>query len=1510
MGTNIEREIVQMVLDAKGFQSGVQTSIKQIEDLKKSFDFTQAQQTFGELERGSHISFSPLAQSLDSINSKLSILGVAAATVVSRITNAVIDGAKRIANVILLEPIKMGLEEYETQLNAVQTILANTARDGTTLETVNAALDDLNLYADRTIYNFTQMTDSIGRFTAAGVDLDTSVASIKGIANVAAISGSNAHQASTAMYQLSQAIASGTIRLQDWMSVENAGMGGQVFQDALIETARVHGVAIDTILEEAGSFRYSLQEQWLTADIMTETLTKFTGDLTAAQLESMGYTEDQIVGIMKMAETANDAATKIKTLTQLKDTMQEAMQSGWAQTWRIVFGDFEEAKVFWGEVAEIFGGLIEGSANARNRLLEMWSAAGGRDAGIAGVLNVIKAVINVMQAMGEAFRDIFPPTTATTLLLMTRAFKAFSERLLEASQNTGPLKSVVRGIAAAIDILRLAAVAVLRPILSMVQGLSPAAGSFVDTAASIGDAIVAFREFVIESDLFNNIVAVVIEQIGLFAQKVRELVDRFLELGVIQDISKWLEGLERDDFIKVWEGFLKVLQAIATPFVAVALGAKELYLWLSKLDIVQKISDSFRSISWDGIKTGFKNIADSIAEFIDGIKNSDLVEKFNNLIATFDGRRFRQWAEDAKESFGWLTGLMDKLNGQMTTMETTTADVGTNMGDISEKIGEGLGKIIDWLTEASKNIDYSAIFEMINTGLLAGVVIALKKLAGGWNLNEALEGVFGERSVIGGAISGALDGLQSTLKTYQNNIKADTLKQIAIAIALLAASLALITFLDTAKLGAATLAIAGLVATLFGASGAIGKLNPQDAITASIAIGGLALALVVVSVALAKLSKIPSDNIETTLAALTAGLVGLVVSVKGLGTTDTSGALSTIALLFGVATALKMLTGTVEAFGQMQPGVLAQGLKAIAMSMGLLVTSLVTITKFSESQLFAASMAVVNMAASLLLLKQAVTAFGQVPIDILTQGLLAVGAVMLGFAVVTRIISPNSMVGAAIALGIMSGALLIMVKGIKAFGAMDWDTLIRGLVGLGGAIAILVVAANLMRTALPGAAAILVMSFAVSVLSDALIGLASLSWEGLGIALAGMAGAFVVLGLAGVLLVPIVPVLMALGAAVLLLGLGAGALGLGLLAASAGLVMLAGAGTAVSAAVGVIGTAIIKLLPALGSAIAEGMANFLTTVANYTPQIVEAMKKIVLGMIQGVADLIPAIVATVYDMLTEILETIADRLPDLIQAGFDILLAFLQGIADNIAEVVKTGLDIITAIMEGIEEGIPDLIDQAFSTLLTFLNAIADAIEEYMPQILAAGVRIGTAIIEGLATGLMDGVLTIGEVIKDLVEQAIAWFKSLWGIESPSKVTYQMGEQIMTGLGNGLRDYGHVATNALTTIARNVQNGTNSLLTGLRDGVNDSMDFNPVITPVLDLTQVDQGVGSLQNSLRGTSIAANVTADQTAGTRVAGQTQTGLNGTTYIQNNYSPKALDPADIYRQTKTLVARLATP
>ena len=403
MSREVDQRVVEMQFNNAQFERNTKQSLSTIEKLKAALKFDDVGDSFSGITKAAkNVNLEPVSDGANEVYYRFKALDVVAGTVLSNIVTKAFAAGTALAKALTIDPMKSGLAEYETQINSVQTILANTQKEGTNLAQVNAALDELNRYADMTIYNFTEMTRNIGTFTAAGVKLDTSVQAIKGIANLAAISGSTSQQASTAMYQLSQALAAGTVKLMDWNSVVNAGMGGQVFQDALKETARVHGVAIDEMIAKEGSFRETLQHGWLTASILTETLAKFTGDLSEEELRAIGYTEEQIDAIIKMGETANDAATKVKTFAQLIDTLKEAVQSGWTQSWEYIIGDFEEAKELWTEISDRLQTVISQSAEARNALLQ-----GGLQSGLnqfidQGITDYSDLLTDMLAKVGKA----------------------------------------------------------------------------------------------------------------------------------------------------------------------------------------------------------------------------------------------------------------------------------------------------------------------------------------------------------------------------------------------------------------------------------------------------------------------------------------------------------------------------------------------------------------------------------------------------------------------------------------------------------------------------------------------------------------------------------------------------------------------------------------------------------------------------------------------------------------------------------------------------------------------------------------------------------------------------------------------------------------------------------------------------------------------------------------------------------------------------------------------------
>lgn len=381
MSTVVDQRVVEMRFDNRHFEKNTAATMSTLDKLKQKLNFGGVSKGLEQIDTKSVTSnMTGLGRAVDTVSARFSALQVMGVTALANITNSAVNAGKRIVSALTIDPIKTGFQEYETQINATQTILANVSQKGKTLDDVNAALEELNTYADKTIYNFTEMTKNIGLFTNAGIGLDESVASIKGFSNAAAMAGADSTRTSQAMYQLSQAMSAGVVKLLDWRSLSTANIAGERFQDTIKITAKAHGIAVDEMIAKEGNLQNTLHTGWLTADLMAEALNHYTlstEEMTEAEIEanraklkSIGYTDEQIDKLFQLGTEATNAATKVKTFTQLWDVMKESAQSGWAQTWKIIIGDFEEAKALLTPLSEFFTGIIGRISDARNNLLD------------------------------------------------------------------------------------------------------------------------------------------------------------------------------------------------------------------------------------------------------------------------------------------------------------------------------------------------------------------------------------------------------------------------------------------------------------------------------------------------------------------------------------------------------------------------------------------------------------------------------------------------------------------------------------------------------------------------------------------------------------------------------------------------------------------------------------------------------------------------------------------------------------------------------------------------------------------------------------------------------------------------------------------------------------------------------------------------------------------------------------------------------------------------------------
>ena len=1338
----IESEVVALDFDARLFRSGIEGALKDLQRMKKELHFEDSIRGFSDLTKASRgVNFRDMGGAIEAISNKLSVLGVIGATIVSNITTSVLKATKDFLYNSVLNPLIGGMGEFELQMNSIQTILANTASKGTDLADVTAALDELNEYADRTIYNFGAMTDSIGKFTTAGVALDVSVAAIKGISNLAAVSGATSQQASNAMYQLSQAISTGVVKLQDWNSVVNAGLGGEIFQNALMETARVHNVAVDQMVEDNGSFRASLQEGWLSSDILLETLSKFTGDLTEAQLTSLGYTEEQIKGIMELGEMANDAATKVKTYTQLRDTMQEALESGWALSWRLIIGDFEQARDFFTNISGVFDDLISTSADSRNSILYTWNALGGRTALLDTVNSALGTLLSYSANIKEAIRDIFPATTGNQLYDFTLLVQRFVEGFKLGSVESEQFKDGVRGVAAAVDIVILAFKAFTAPLVDFVKSLLPAGDGILSFVSTTGNMVVNLRDVIKETDFFGGVVSQLGEKLTLVVTYLKGLVSAFLDLEIVQDVISYFKNLTRAEVDKLFERVTEQIQAA---------------------------------------RVAFFTIIGILKEFKDRILDLDVVQKFIDYIQSFDGSKIKNLFSGLGAGFLTFESITTGLENALDGIFNLVRKLSPIFFSIGTAVSTSLGTVFDEVTENARNFDFVGLLRVINTGLVTAILGSLASLTRGGGFLKNLIGD-SDMSLLESAEE-VFDGLLGTLNAWQNTLKADTLLKIAGAIGLVTLSVVALSYIDKAKLTGALSAITVMMLELFGGAGVLSVINLKNVTKTSIALLGLSTSLLFLALAVKALGSMDGQEISKGLIAIGIGLAELIIAVRALGAGSSRGLIKAAVGLGVLSLSLVAFALAVKAFSLLSLDELGRGLVGVAGGL----TAFIAFTKLVDSrQVLASAIGVGIFAGALYVLSMSLADIGQLSWDQIAKGLAGIGGSLLIIIAAIHTLPPN-MIVQAVGLGIVAGALVLLADSVGQMGGMSWDEIGRGLAVLGGSLLILTIALYAMTGTIAGAAALTVVSVGLLALAEALKKMGSMSWDEILRALVALAGAFVVIGLAGLVLTPLVPTLIGLGAAMLLVGLGAAALGAGVFLVSIGLTALAASAAAIAAGLTLVAGAVIGLIPAIVHALGVAIIEFLTVLAEGAPLLFEAAKKLILGLLDAIVEIAPQIFEAAFTLVMGLLQTIADHLPDFLETGFEIIKALQKGLADNIQEIVEGGIDIVVNFIKGISEKLPDVIDAAFGLILSFIEGLTAGVEEYMPQIIAATTDLALAFVEGFINGVIGGYENVKAAVIELGQGAVNALKEVLGIQSPARVTDEAGQNTWMGFVNGL----------------------------------------------------------------------------------------------------------------------------
>lgn len=1048
----------------------------------------------------SRFSLKEASSEVDGFRLKLDAMSVVGMAAISRLTNAAINfGQKAFHGMI--EGITDGFHEYETQLNAIQTIYANTSINGTSMTQITRALDTLNTYADKTIYNFTQMTHNIGMFTAAGVGLQDSVSAIQGIANWAAMCGSNAAQANTAMYQLSQSLATGSLKLQDWNSVVNAGMGGKQLQDALLRTA-VHLKAIDWkyAASAAKDFRQSLQDGWATTEVVSETFKQLTMDVSdygkaVAGLVQQGYTQQEAETIVKLAQNSQEAATKVKTFTQLIDTLREAVGSGWTESWGIVLGDLDEAKDLYSGISDALGAMIANSAKRRNDFLRAGMSSGYKQLVQDGIADT-----EVFTNSLTKFGDVALKSSGKTVAGLIKQYGSFEKSMHSGWVTADVLKQAVAETTATVngyDLAKRTELGITNDQIKAMNALNDGLQKGTISAEAYVKKMqrLSGRENIITgfANIANDLKAVFTTISNAWHSVVKPMSN-----------GNWLYSLT--------VGFRKFTEAL-TP-------SKETLLAISRVTkvvahafvILRAVVVTVAKIFGTGLRIAFKALGvvlTGIVAIINTIgtciNRLTATSAWHNVVGTWTASIgiLKTIAHELRTDIeGIFGGICDIINGSFNALPGIMDKAITNMGGIfgkfksaGDKCGNAFGSGLESMNTRTKKsmdaigrgmaafhasmitlgqkvkafgsavgrvfgkIDFFTIFERILQLLKGGVLTLIL-----WNINKFIIGLNkkGEelkKNTFVEAIKSVLDSVASSFKDFVKQFRVTALLVIAGAIKMLADALVELANIPVKKLAPALGAMGMITTILVAAAGVLAYMSKlqmkvgkhgRDSMFDFSAINKCAIGFAALGFAVGQIAKgvgsLKGMNVAEIGAGF-AGVAGVIVAMAGaslalakvnpaaianIGKLLTSMGGSIVILGIG----LYIVSKAVASFGKMSLGQIVQGFIGFTTALVLLSGAIISVNliKFNRRKLYTMAHDILVISIAMIPLAMAIRMLGSMSWESLAKG--------LG--------------GMTVALGVIGG-VMIAVNRLSGFGTANGD-----LVKIGGQLMLIALAINML----------------------------------------------------------------------------------------------------------------------------------------------------------------------------------------------------------------------------------------------------------------------------------------------------------------------------------------------------------------------------------------------------------------------------------------------------------------
>ena len=1049
MSDTIDQRVVEMRLDNSNFEKNAQTSMDTTEKLKKSLDFNGTANSLNEVGKAaSNLNFSGVASAVDSINNKMSLLGVFS----KRIMENVADGAFQMGKSLLtsisgINDASAGLEKFGQKSSAVGTMMIAT---GKSIDEVGEVLEDLNWFTDETSYSFTDMADTMGKFAASGEkDLTKLESTVKGIATWAAASGANASTASRVMSQLSQAYGSSVIKLQDWRSVESANMATQTVMNKLIAEG---GDAAQAAVAKYGSFRDSLQAGWLTTDKFNAVMADYSEGINQANYENGEFTK----GTTAFSESVFRAAQEARTFQDVLNALKDAVQSGWMHTFDILIGNKEEAARFFTGLANMLITVADAFTELRNSMAQAFVDADGRNSALSVLVNIMNGLYRILTPIADAFKEVFPTNFGTVLAGATKSFADFTKNI----QLTAPQMETLKEVFVAIFSVLKGGLSVIKAILKL---LSPLGKVLISVAKAVG-----------------NLLQVVIYEIG---QAIKALVQsKQLQqvLGIVLSTLKTFGAVALGVVVKAVDAIVVAFKKLeSADFKMPSLEA-----FLKKIANLGNTISSHLSVL-DGVKTNvnglfnpFAKLGTLISNFPTGIGNIKTAITGGGTALDGVNAGIKTFSNNADTASASVTGAKTSLKG-FAGVIYSVLDKLSEANNIFGVIASGLKQFI---AVASK-IDWSG---WLKIGIIVAYVATMVKL-----IHSLTPGPVSAFTKLVNNAAIAIKGFSDYLTKSRWQ---DKLKSVAISVLLLSASLLILAKIPIEQLIQAAITMGVLAVGIIAFAAAMAwlsqKVNPQTLGVLSVSLISLSLSLLIFAAAIRTFTNMTNDQMMQGLVGTMATLVIMFLAVKGFSTQAPMmmkvGAsliifafalrtfAKTIAILANNKGIQSVLTGIKDAVGNFLKwlaGLNTQQAITVIGTLGtigvLLGVSLKKITKAVDS----VGNAMLKIAESMLILWAAFALFLQLDYTQMQDAITVMGVLGAGLVVFAGFLNvfcdnkatsgngladtANSTIKLAAALGLVAGALWILNKCDMNKVAIGGLVLIAMLFALAGAMKIM-----------------------------------------------------------------------------------------------------------------------------------------------------------------------------------------------------------------------------------------------------------------------------------------------------------------------------------------------------------------------------------------------------------------------------------------------------------------------